>query len=259
MNQYEFKIISGRTAYSSKLIAAILLLSINLIPTAPVFADFGQGAPTIPNAQPFGIDKQTAKVDSSTGAFTQHIALDIPPGRNGFNRISRSTTIRSARKTSIVGYGWQLSIPYIQRLNKTGLAKSLQQHTLLHFFARRRTHEYLGHGHVFLGHVKPRHSRFRSPFHLQSHQHHLRQPLVHGAGRLEQGVHGAGGAEQFERAVGHIERLCSYHLPCQRHLRSHVLLRRLLWWLRPPARSRSPSPSPPKPLCDLHPAERRAN
>ena len=79
MNQYATLANSSRTAYSSKLIAAILLLSINLIPTAPVFADFGQGAPTIPNAQPFGIDKQTAKVDASTGAFTQHIALDIPP------------------------------------------------------------------------------------------------------------------------------------------------------------------------------------
>ena len=71
-----FKMISKRANRPSKFVAAILLLSINLIPTAPVFADFGTGAPTIPNAQPFGIDKQTAKVDSATGAFSQHVALD---------------------------------------------------------------------------------------------------------------------------------------------------------------------------------------
>ena len=37
-----------------------------------------------------------------------------------FNRTSPSTTIRQRTQDSIVGYGWQLSIPYIQRLNKTG-------------------------------------------------------------------------------------------------------------------------------------------
>jgi hypothetical protein len=124
--------ISSRTARSSKCIAAILLLSINLIPTTPVFADFGQGAPTIPNAQPFGIDKQTAKVDSSTGAFTQHIALDIPPGRNGLQPNLALDYNSQRTQDSIVGYGWQLSIPYVQRLNKTG-SQNLYSGTTLYY------------------------------------------------------------------------------------------------------------------------------
>ena len=128
----QLQTISRRTAYSSKLIAAILLLSINLIPTAPVFADFGQGAPTIPNAQPFGIDKQTAKVDSSTGAFTQHIALDIPPGRNGLQPNLALDYNSQRTQDLIVGYGWQLSIPYVQRLNKTG-SQNLYNGTTLYY------------------------------------------------------------------------------------------------------------------------------
>jgi hypothetical protein len=114
------KIISKRENRPSKFIAAILLLSINLIPTAPAFADFGTGAPTIPNAQPFGIDKQNAKVDSATGAFSQHVVLDIPPGRNGLQPNLALDYNSQRTQDSIVGYGWQLSIPYVQRLNKTG-------------------------------------------------------------------------------------------------------------------------------------------
>jgi hypothetical protein len=115
-----FKIISKRAIRPSKFVAAILLLSINLIPTGPAFAAFGQGAPTMPNAQPFGIDKQTAKVDSATGAFSQHVALDIPPGRNGLQPNLALDYNSQRTQDSIVGYGWQLSIPYVQRLNKTG-------------------------------------------------------------------------------------------------------------------------------------------
>lgn len=63
------------------------------------------------------------KADKSTGALTQSIPLDVPPGRNG---LTPSVALQYNNQTavdSIVGYGWTLSIPYIERLNKTGTDK----------------------------------------------------------------------------------------------------------------------------------------
>ena len=55
-----------------------------------------------------------------TGALVQRIPLDIPPGRNGLQPDLALQYNSQNNVDSIVGYGWSLSIPYIQRLNKTG-------------------------------------------------------------------------------------------------------------------------------------------
>src|SRR5262249_7434666 len=50
----------------------------------------------------------------------QKVPLDIPPGRNGLQPDVSLQYNSQNTSDSIVGYGWTLSIPYIQRLNKTG-------------------------------------------------------------------------------------------------------------------------------------------
>ena len=75
--------------------------------------------PSLKNPDIFS-DTAQPKINGSTGAFTQSIPLDIPPGRNGLQPDITLDYNSQRTQDSIVGYGWQLSIPSIQRLNKTG-------------------------------------------------------------------------------------------------------------------------------------------
>jgi len=72
------------------------------------------------------------KTDGATGALTQTIRLDIPPGRNGVQPDLALKYNSQNAQDGIVGYGWTISIPYIQRLNKTGRKTSIAPaiHTL---------------------------------------------------------------------------------------------------------------------------------
>jgi hypothetical protein len=47
--------------------------------------------PSVPNANVFGGEADTQRVDEPTGAFTQRLQLDIPPGRNGQPRLNNKT------------------------------------------------------------------------------------------------------------------------------------------------------------------------
>lgn len=77
--------------------------------------------PTISNPNVFGFQNSTPKVDGTSGALTESIPLDIPPGRNGMQpKLSLDYNSQNTAQDSEVGYGWSLSIPYIERLNKTG-------------------------------------------------------------------------------------------------------------------------------------------
>src|SRR5690349_20063880 len=108
---------SRRGAVIAKTVSLLLLVTIDCTPLSPVLAAFGDGTPTIPNADAFSGDKFAPYVDGSSGAFTQKIQLDIPPGRSGLQPdLSLQYNSQSAAD-GIVGYGWSLSIPYIQRLN----------------------------------------------------------------------------------------------------------------------------------------------
>jgi RHS repeat-associated protein len=101
-------------------IAAAIGASLLLGQVQPAFAAFGDGTPTIANASVFTNPTEQSKVDGESGAFTQKIPLDIPPGRNGLQPDVSLQYNSQNTADSIVGYGWSLSVPYIQRLNKTG-------------------------------------------------------------------------------------------------------------------------------------------
>src|ERR1051325_1883857 len=60
--------------------------------------------------------------DLSTGALVYSYPITVPPGRNGLQP-SLSLQYNSQGKTQdgAFGYGWSASIPYIQRVNKTGI------------------------------------------------------------------------------------------------------------------------------------------
>jgi hypothetical protein len=103
-----------------RVLALFLLASFLLYPVQPVFAAFPDGTPTIPNASVFTQTSEAQHVDGASGAFTQNIPLHIPPGRNGLQP-ALSLDYKSQRtQDGIVGFGWNISLPYIQRLNKTG-------------------------------------------------------------------------------------------------------------------------------------------
>jgi RHS repeat-associated protein len=77
--------------------------------------------PTVSSPTVFSLQTITPKVDGTSGALTQSISLDIPPGRNGLQpTLSLEYNSQNTDQDSLVGYGWTLSIPYIERLDKTG-------------------------------------------------------------------------------------------------------------------------------------------
>jgi hypothetical protein len=73
--------------------------------------------------------------DLSTGAFTYSRPITIPPGRNGMQPdIKLTYNSAGSRQDSIVGHGWSLNIPYIERLNKNGVDKLFNQDLSHSFF-----------------------------------------------------------------------------------------------------------------------------
>ena len=74
----------------------------------------GNGEPTVPNPT-FTFQSMQPKIDKATGALTQRISLEIPPGRNGLQPDLALEYNSQRFKDSIVGYGWNISIPYIER------------------------------------------------------------------------------------------------------------------------------------------------
>jgi hypothetical protein len=93
----------GLGSVYSKLISLALCVSILLTPVGPVFAAFGSGAPTAPNASVFGVQTEEPKVDGATGAFKQQVLLDIPPGRNGLQPAVSLDYNSQRTKDSMVG------------------------------------------------------------------------------------------------------------------------------------------------------------
>src|SRR3989338_2217832 len=80
----------------------------------------GSSAPTIDNPNLFTYESSAPKVDQSTGALTERIDLEIPPGRNGLTHDLALLYNSQQLENGVLGFGWTLSIPYIERLNKTG-------------------------------------------------------------------------------------------------------------------------------------------
>jgi YD repeat-containing protein len=90
-------------------------------PAPPPPSGFGtDGTPTILNQNVFTSQNTSPKADGATGALTQSIPLDIPPGRNGLQPDLALKYNSQNTEDGVAGYGWTVSIPYIQRMNKTG-------------------------------------------------------------------------------------------------------------------------------------------
>jgi RHS repeat-associated protein len=78
-------------------------------------------SPSVLSPSVFTTQTAAPKVDTVSGALTQQIPLDIPPGRNGLQpNLELDYNSQNVDLGSEVGYGWSLSIPYIQRENKLG-------------------------------------------------------------------------------------------------------------------------------------------
>jgi hypothetical protein len=67
-------------------------------------------------------EKPTLRPDEMSGALRYTFNLTIPPGRNGMQpQLNLEYSSQDRAINSIFGQGWKVDIPYIQRLNKTGL------------------------------------------------------------------------------------------------------------------------------------------
>ncbi len=99
------------------LLLTLAVISSSLAPVIVLAVD--TAPPTLPNTQLF-TSQSIPRVDQTTGALVQRVPLDIPPGRNGLTPDLALVYNSQDLTDGIVGYGWSLSIPYIERLNKTG-------------------------------------------------------------------------------------------------------------------------------------------
>ncbi|MFH0857358.1 MAG: RHS repeat-associated core domain-containing protein, partial [Candidatus Magasanikbacteria bacterium] len=70
------------------------------------------------------LSKFAVKADEASGALTYDYPLDIPQGRNGLQpSISFQYNSQNTSNENILGYGWTLSVPFIERVNKMGIDK----------------------------------------------------------------------------------------------------------------------------------------
>src|SRR3990167_9139670 len=62
--------------------------------------------------------------DPNSGAALYSIPIAIPPGRAGVEpQLSLQYNSQSTDNSNIVGYGWDIPLPHIVRLNKQGMNK----------------------------------------------------------------------------------------------------------------------------------------
>jgi RHS repeat-associated protein len=62
-------------------------------------------------------------VNESDGSLNYTYPIVVPPGRNNFQPNLSLTYTSNGNREDIFGRGWSINIPYIQRLNKTGIDK----------------------------------------------------------------------------------------------------------------------------------------
>ena len=73
------------------------------------------------NLPPSTIKQLLPTADQSTGSLVYNYPISVPPGRNGVQPDLRLTyNSQKTEEGSVFGSGWSMSIPYIERLNKTG-------------------------------------------------------------------------------------------------------------------------------------------
>ena len=102
-------------------VAGFLLVLVFVVQTTVAFGDEVFDPPTISNPNLFTSHSSVPDVDQTTGAFVHRVPLDIPPGRNGLTPDLALQYNSQQLDDGIVGYGWSLSLPYIERFNRTGI------------------------------------------------------------------------------------------------------------------------------------------
>ncbi len=77
------------------------------------------------STDPKNLDKnQLPQSETLTGALTYEYPIIVPPGRSGLQPDLKLTyNSQSGDEANIIGYGWNISIPYIERINRKGTDK----------------------------------------------------------------------------------------------------------------------------------------
>lgn len=95
------------------------------------FPDMGEGGemslmseegalpPTVLNPT-FSYQNLYPRVDKSSGAYIQTIPIVVPPGRNGVQPNLAISYNSQRLEDGFFGYGWNINIPYIERINRRG-------------------------------------------------------------------------------------------------------------------------------------------
>jgi hypothetical protein len=105
------------TKFGKAVVGILLVLGLQ---TTVAFAEVFH-PPKISNPNLFTSHSSVPDIDQTTGAFVQRVPLDIPPGRNGLTPDLALVYNSQQLDDGIVGYGWSISLPYIERFNKTGI------------------------------------------------------------------------------------------------------------------------------------------
>lgn len=103
-------------------------------PPPPASPPSGSAAPDIQPVVYTSFNQNQLKVDQNTGALDTTFPLDIPPGRNNLQpTLTLVYNSQNTQQGSIFGEGWSASIPYIARLNKSGVDQLYSTSTLNYF------------------------------------------------------------------------------------------------------------------------------
>lgn len=69
-----------------------------------------------------GIESALESISSFDGSYTHSLPIKVPPGRSGLQPdMTLSYNSNQGSDDDIFGYGWSINIPYIARVNKTGI------------------------------------------------------------------------------------------------------------------------------------------
>ncbi|MBI4118587.1 MAG: VCBS repeat-containing protein [Parcubacteria group bacterium] len=105
--------------YSKTILSGIALFFLLVSTPLSVFADADFNAKFFVTAD--NVLRPSVSASESSGALIHTIPLSIPPGRNGLQpEVALEYNNQRNNNTNIVGYGWDIPIPSIERVNKTG-------------------------------------------------------------------------------------------------------------------------------------------
>lgn len=63
--------------------------------------------------------RPNVNVDIASGAFNYSYPIEVPPGRNGLQPdLKLNYNNQNTKNDSMFGYGWDINIPYIERINR---------------------------------------------------------------------------------------------------------------------------------------------